>query len=89
MDTLHKRGVRICPRSSKDFSGIVRSFQRWSLGNQDPAFQMETLPVLAPEMDKMIKKKMENHKSNYRDELKARLGESFGRVARVVGLRCD
>ena len=45
--------------------------------------------MLAPEMDKMIKKKMENHKSNYRDELKARLGESFGRVARVVGLRCD
>ena len=75
VDNMHKFGMRIVPRGSNEFSRAIDSFQRHYLKIEDPAWRAETRPMLEPMMDSMIKKKMENHKSNYRNHLKEVYGE--------------
>ena len=64
VDKIHKRGVRTCPKSSDQIPGMILGFQVNSLKNRDPAWQMETRPMLAPMLDKALKKKFDNHVSS-------------------------
>ena len=75
VEKLHQNGIRICPMSSTEFPSVVLSFQKHTLLNEDPTWQSETRPMLAKMMDKMLKKRMDNHKSNYRAALKVWFGE--------------
>ena len=75
IDKIHKKGLRMCPKSSDQFPGMILGFQVNVLRNKDPAWQMETRPMLAPMLDKALKKKFDNHVSSYRTILKKKYGE--------------
>ena len=85
VDKLHKSGIRMCPKSSDQFPDMILSFQVNNLQNRDPAWQIETRPMLATVLDKAIKKKFDNHVSSHGPSSKRNM-VSLVIIAAVHGL---